>query len=62
MRPQLGADIECNPLLAPQVYKAALDALNGVTGQPAWVPSQEGQFAASQGAQALQDILKTRKY
>jgi simple sugar transport system substrate-binding protein len=59
---ELGADIECNPLLAPQVYKAALDALNGVTGQPAWVPSQEGQFAASQGAQALQDILKTRKY
>jgi simple sugar transport system substrate-binding protein len=59
---ELGADIECNPLLAPQVYKAALDALNGVTGQPAWVPSQEGQFFASQGATALQAILATRKY
>ena len=59
---QLGADIECNPLLAPQVYKAALDGLNGVTGQAAWVPSQEGQFFAAQGAAALQAILGTRKY
>jgi ABC-type sugar transport system substrate-binding protein len=59
---ELGADIECNPLLAPQVYKAALDALNGVTGQAAWVPSQEGQFFAAQGATALQAILDTRKY
>jgi ABC-type sugar transport system substrate-binding protein len=59
---ELGADIECNPLLAPQVYKAALDALNGVTGQPAWVPSNEGQFFAAQGADALKAILATRKY
>ena len=59
---ELGADIECNPLLAPQVYKAALDGLNGVTGQPAWVPSQEGQFFAAQGAAPLQAILDTRKY
>jgi ABC-type sugar transport system substrate-binding protein len=59
---ELGADIECNPLLAPQVYKAALDALNGVTGQQAWTPSQEGQFFAAQGASALQAILATRKY
>ena len=59
---KLGADIECNPLLAPQVYKAALDGLNGVTGQPAWVPSQEGEFFAAQGASALQAILDTRKY
>ncbi|MGZ5974826.1 MAG: substrate-binding domain-containing protein [Isosphaeraceae bacterium] len=59
---QLGADIECNPLLAPQVYKAALDGLNGVTGQAAWVPSEEGQFFAAQGAGALQSILDTRKY
>ena len=59
---KLGADIECNPLLAPQVYKAALDALNGVTGQASWVPSQEGQFFAAQGASALQAILATRKY
>jgi ABC-type sugar transport system substrate-binding protein len=59
---KLGADIECNPLLAPQVFKAALDGLNGVTGQPAWVPSNEGEFFAAQGASALQSILDTRKY
>ena len=59
---KLGADIECNPLLAPQVYKAALDGLNGVTGQSSWVPSQEGEFFAAQGASALQAILDTRKY
>jgi ABC-type sugar transport system substrate-binding protein len=59
---QLGADIECNPLLAPQVYKAALDGLNGVEGTPKWVPSEEGEFFASQGADALQKILDTRKY
>ncbi len=59
---KLGADIECNPLLAPQVFKAALDGLNGVTGQPSWVPSQEGEFFAAQGADALQTILATRKY
>jgi simple sugar transport system substrate-binding protein len=59
---EMFADIECNPLLAPQVYKAALDALNGVKGQAAWVPSQEGQFFASQGADALKAILATRKY
>ncbi|HEX7590755.1 MAG TPA: substrate-binding domain-containing protein [Candidatus Limnocylindrales bacterium] len=59
---KLGADIECNPLLAPQVYKAALDALNGVTGQATWTPSEEGQFFAAQGAAALQAILDTRKY
>jgi galactofuranose transport system substrate-binding protein len=59
---KLGADIECNPLLAPQVYKAALDALNGVTGQQTWTRSEEGQFFAAQGASALQAILDTRKY
>ena len=59
---ELGADIECNPLLAPQVFKAALDGLNGVTGTPKWVPSQESQFFASQGAAELQKILDTRKY
>jgi galactofuranose transport system substrate-binding protein len=58
----MGADIECNPLLAPQVYDAALKALNGDTSLPKWVPSQEGQFFAAQGAAKLQEILKTRKY
>ncbi len=59
---ELGADIECNPLLAPQVYKAALAALNGDTSLPKWVPSEEGQFFAAQGADALNAILATRKY
>ncbi len=59
---ELGADIECNPLLAPQVYEAALKVLNGDTTLPKWVPSQEGQFFAAQGADALKAILATRKY
>jgi simple sugar transport system substrate-binding protein len=59
---ELGADIECNPLLAPQVYEAALKAVNGDTSLPKWVPSQEGQFFANQGADALKAILATRKY
>jgi ABC-type sugar transport system substrate-binding protein len=58
----MNADIECNPLLAPQVYEAALKGLNGDTSVPKWVPSNEGAFYASQGAAALQEILKTRKY
>jgi simple sugar transport system substrate-binding protein len=59
---QLSADIECNPLIAPQVYEAALKAMNGDTTVPTWVPSQEGEFYASQGADALTAILATRKY
>ena len=59
---KLGADIECNPLLAPQVYEAALKALNGDNSVPKWVPSQEGEFFAAQGASTLQSILDTRKY
>jgi simple sugar transport system substrate-binding protein len=35
--------LECNPLLAPQVYEAGLKALNGEK-LPAWIPSQEGIF------------------
>jgi simple sugar transport system substrate-binding protein len=58
----LGADIECNPLLAPQVFDAALKGLNGDTSTPKWVPSQETQFFAAQGADALKAILATRKY
>jgi ABC-type sugar transport system substrate-binding protein len=58
----LNADIECNPLLAPQVYEAALAGLNGDTSLPKWVPSQEGQFFAAQGPDELNAILATRKY
>lgn len=49
--------VECNPLLAPQVYEAALKALNGET-LPKWVPSQEGVFYQADA----EDILPTRKY
>ena len=40
---ELNVTVECNPLLAPQVYEAALKAANGET-LPKWVPSQEGVF------------------
>jgi simple sugar transport system substrate-binding protein len=49
--------VECNPLLAPQVYEAALKALNG-EDLPKWVPSQEGIFYAEDA----ETILPTRKY
>jgi len=42
---EINVSIECNPLLAPQVYEAALKAANGEE-LPAWVPSQEGIFRA----------------
>jgi simple sugar transport system substrate-binding protein len=35
--------VECNPLLAPQVYEAALKALNHES-LPKWIPSNEGVF------------------
>jgi len=49
--------VECNPLLAPQVYEAALKALNGEE-LPKWIPSQEGVFYAEDA----ETILPTRKY
>ena len=49
--------VECNPLLAPQVYEAALKALNDES-LPDWVPSQEGVFYAKDA----ETILPTRKY
>lgn len=58
---EINVTVECNPLLAPQVYEAALKALNGEE-MPKWIPSQEGIFYASQGAEELQAILATRKY
>jgi ABC-type sugar transport system substrate-binding protein len=56
---ELDVTVECNPLLAPQVYEAALKALNGES-LPKWVPSQEGIFRASDPN--LQDIADGRKY
>jgi len=53
----LNTTVECNPLLAPQVYEAALKALNGEP-LPKWIPSQEGVFYAADA----ETILPTRKY
>jgi ABC-type sugar transport system substrate-binding protein len=40
---ELNVCLEYNPLLAPQVYEAALRTLNGEM-LPKWIPSQEGFF------------------
>jgi simple sugar transport system substrate-binding protein len=53
----LNTVVECNPLLAPQVYEAALKAVNGET-LPKWIPSQEGVFYAADAA----EILPNRQY
>jgi ABC-type sugar transport system substrate-binding protein len=53
----INTTIECNPLLVPQVYEAALKAINGES-LPKWVPSQEGVFYAADA----ETILPTRKY
>jgi len=55
----LNVAVECNPLLAPQVYEAALAALNGET-LPKWIPSEESVFFADDPN--LQDIADGRKY
>jgi ABC-type sugar transport system substrate-binding protein len=49
--------VECNPLLAPQVYEAALKAANG-EDLPEWVPSIEGIFRQETAAADL----PARKY
>jgi simple sugar transport system substrate-binding protein len=56
---ELNVTVECNPLLAPQVYEAALKAANGET-LPKWVPSQEDIFRADNPN--LQTIADGRKY
>ncbi len=56
---ELNVAVECNPLLAPQVYEAALKTANGQT-LPKWVPSQEGVFRADDPN--LQTIAAGRKY
>ncbi len=55
----LSVTVECNPLLAPQVYEAALKAANGEE-LPKWVPSQEGVFRASDPN--LEEITAGRTY
>jgi ABC-type sugar transport system substrate-binding protein len=58
---KLNATIECNPLLGPQFFDLALKVVNGEP-VPKWIPSQESEFLASQGAEQLKQILATRKY
>jgi galactofuranose transport system substrate-binding protein len=55
----LNVSVECNPLLAPQVYESALKAANG-EDLPAWVPSQEGVFGADNPN--LQQVADGRAY
>lgn len=55
----LSVTVECNPLLAPQVYDAALKAANGEE-LPKWVPSQEGVFRADDPN--LEEITAGRTY
>jgi len=55
----LNVAVECNPLLAPLVYEAALKAANGET-LPEWIPSQEDVFRATDPN--LQEIADGRKY
>jgi simple sugar transport system substrate-binding protein len=51
--------VECNPLLAPQVYEAALKALNG-EDLPKWIPSQESVFRSTD--ENLEEIAAGRAY
>lgn len=55
----LNVTVECNPLLAPQVYEASLAALNGET-LPKWIPSEESVFFMDDPN--LQSIADGRKY
>ncbi|MBN1877116.1 MAG: ABC transporter substrate-binding protein [Anaerolineae bacterium] len=55
----LNVTVECNPLLAPQVYEAALAAMNGET-LPKWIPSEESIFFMDDPN--LQSIADGRKY
>lgn len=57
---ELGADIEYNPLLAPQVYEAALRAMNGDASLPKFIAAQEGAFYAAQGAAQLQTLTHVK--
>ncbi|MBI5953630.1 MAG: ABC transporter substrate-binding protein [Chloroflexi bacterium] len=55
----LNVTVECNPLLAPQVYEAALAALNGET-LPKWIPTKENVFFMDD--KNLEEIAAGRKY
>lgn len=55
----LNVTVECNPLLAPQVYEAALAAMNGES-LPKWIPSEESIFFMDDPN--LQSIADGRPY
>lgn len=55
----LNVAVECNPLIAPQVFEAALGILNGKS-LPKWIPSIEGVFYADDPN--LAEIAAGRKY
>jgi len=55
----LNVAVECNPLLAPQVYEAILMSVNGEP-LPKWVPSWESVFRADDPD--LQKIASGRAY
>jgi ABC-type sugar transport system substrate-binding protein len=56
---ELNASVECSADVAPQVYAAALKALNG-EALPKWIPAQEGVFYADMPD--LEEIAEERKY
>jgi galactofuranose transport system substrate-binding protein len=56
---ELNVTVEYNPWFAPQVYEAALAALNGET-LPKWIPVQESVFRATD--ENLEEVFKTRTY
>ncbi len=56
---ELNVTVECGPLLAPQVYMAALKALNGEP-LPKWIPASEGVFRSDMPN--LQKIADGRLY
>jgi simple sugar transport system substrate-binding protein len=55
----LNVTVECSPLFAPQVYEAALKALNGET-LPKWIPVQEGVFHMDDPD--LEEVFARQKY
>ena len=57
----LNVSVECSPMMAPEVYDAALRALNDQT-LPPWIASHDNEFFATQGPAELEAILATRKY
>jgi len=55
---KLNCTVECNPLLGPQFFDAALTLVNG--GEvPRWIKSDEGIFC---GVETAEEMLPQRKY